>query len=262
MEVKVTGNAARVVLAGEWAKVLVRGALGALLLVLAWQAYNLRNLPGWVERQIARESEATRAAALSAIADTRKDLLGEVARARTDLMAQVTVLRTDTKEQVGALTDAVLGPEGSLKADLLARVDGLKTDLLARADAVRGDVQPLVKSTGRVLDAAAEQADLLGRCEYEDPDGTVYGNQDCIANRLIPAMKNFEHMAAAGEVAFKAVAGEAAPTAKAVRAGAEQVTGIATDIHTVTTDAVAPVPWYRKLGRVASDLLILLSHFL
>src|ERR1035438_7759943 len=61
-----------------WAGALWRLALAGALVMLTWQCYNLRNLPGWTERQIEREGEATRAAALSAIGDTRKDVLVRV----------------------------------------------------------------------------------------------------------------------------------------------------------------------------------------
>lgn len=246
------------------AGVLWRVALAALLTLGAWQAYNLRNAPAWAQAQIQREADATRGAALTAIADTRRDVLAEVARARQD-----------TRQEVAALRQDVLGPDG-LKKDLLARVDGgmemarqavqdaaqradaRLLDLTAKLDAqvagMRSDAQPLVKSTGRVLDAAAEQADLLGRCATEDPEtGELIGNPDCLANRLIPAMK-------AGERVATVIAAETPGTAKAVREFAQQGAGIAADIHTATSAFVAPTPWYKKLAGGLWDALAMASR--
>lgn len=229
------------------------GALVALTVLLAVTAGAVVDMhkhgAAWAQAQIQREADATRAAALTAIADTRKDVLAEVAATRKDLLAELVTTRKE-----------LMAEAGTIRTDVLTRVDDARqlvdtrlVDLTGKLDAqvtgMRADVQPLVKSTGRVLDAAAEQAELMGMCAEEDPEtGALFGNQDCLANRLIPAMKNFEHMAAAGEKVFNAVAAEAAPTATAVREGAQQATGIATDIHTITTDLTATVPWYKKLS--------------
>jgi hypothetical protein len=228
--------------AQAWAGVLWRVALTFLLLVMTEGVIKVGHYgPAWVQAQIQREGDATRADALKAIADTRADALRAIADTRRDLLARVDAGLVDADQQLATLNATVSQQLGAANASI-SKVAG-----------IRDDLQPLVKPVQNTLDVVSDNADLLGRCDH---------NPDCVANRLIPAMKNFERMAAAGEVTFKAVSAEAAPTSKAVREGAQQITGIATDVHTATTDAVKPEPWYKKTGNVAYALLVLLSHWL
>lgn len=93
------------------------------------------------------------------------------------------------------------------------------------------NAQPHVTS---ILATAHENSDLLGKCATQDPDtGDWIGNPDCLANRVIPVMKNAEQM-------MGAIARETPATAKAVREGLQQGALIATDVRRIGDRIAAP----------------------
>ena len=198
------------------ASIAWRLALAALLAVAAWQVWQLRRAPAWISAQIEREGRETRQAALGAIADTRKDLTGRVDRL------------IDVSQQ--SLADIADRSDRRIQ-DLTERVDRQLTAAnasVAEVAKLRGDVAPLLVPVQHTLDVASENADLLGRCATQDPvTGEWIGNPDCLANRVIPALKNVEHMAAAGERMATAIEKETPATATAVRSTSQSAARIA-----------------------------------
>jgi hypothetical protein len=76
--------------------------------------------------------------------------------------------------------------------------------------------ESLLPPVRNIPDNASEELDLLGRCASDPGTGEWTGNQDCLSNRLIPAMKNVERMAAASEKMANAIADLTPATAAAV----------------------------------------------
>lgn len=198
------------------ASVAWRLALAALLLISAWQVWQLRRAPGWMAAQIELEGRNTRKAALAAIAQTRKDLMVRVDRL-IDLSQQ-------------SLEDIAERSDNRLQ-DLTERVDrqlSTANASVAEVAKLRGDIGPLLAPVRHTLEVASENADLLGRCAWQDPEtGEWAGNQDCLANRVIPALKNMEHMAVAGERMAVAIEKETPATATAVRSTSQSAARIA-----------------------------------
>ena len=206
------------------ASIAWRLALAALLAVTAWQVWQLRRLPAWMEAQIDRQGRETRQAALDAIAGTRRDLdvrvdrLIDISQQSIQDIAQ----RADTRLQ-----------------DLTERVDRQLTTANATVNAaagasvgevakMRGDIEPLLVPIQNTLGVVSENADLLGRCASQDPEtGEWIGNPDCFANRVIPAMKSMERMANAGEHMAQAVEKETPAIASSVRSTSERAARIA-----------------------------------
>jgi hypothetical protein len=202
------------------ASIAWRLSLALLLLVTAWQVWELRRLPRWIREEIDLQASQTRAAALTAVQDTRRDLLRRVDHF------------TDVSAAALAGIGADIGRRSDLRLqDLTERVDRQLTAAnrsVAEAAKVRQDIQPLLAPIRNTLDVASENADLLGRCAAQDPvTGEWIGNPDCFANRLIPALKNMEHMAAAGERMAAAIEKETPATATAVRSTSQSVATIA-----------------------------------
>jgi 2-keto-4-pentenoate hydratase len=200
----------------KFASIAWRLSLAAFLLTSTWQVWQLRRAPRWIAQQIERQGSETRAAAVGAITDTRHDLAARLDRA------------IDVSERsiqgIAAMSDRRL-------EDLTRRVDVQLTSAnasVAEVARLRGDVASLVPPVRNVLDAASENADLLGRCAVQDPEtGQWIGNPDCFANRVIPALKNVEHMAAAGERMAAAIEHETPATAAAVRSTSQSAARIA-----------------------------------
>jgi len=211
------------------ASVVWRLSLAALLLMLAWQVWQLRRAPQWMETQIDRQGSQTRADALAAIAATRRDLLAETNRIRTGLFARADRLLDLSDRDLRSLTARADRQFTAANASI-AELAKLRTDIAALLPPVR-----------HTLDVTSENADLLGRCATQDPVTSEWiGNPDCLANRLIPALKSMEHIAAAGEKTAAAVAAVAPRLADATAANAQNIAGITADLHTITARIVKP----------------------
>src|SRR5579862_8083787 len=130
----------------KFVSILWRLALTALLATLTWQAAQLRYAPAWLEAQIRREGDHTRAAALCAIADTRRDLVYQVTGLRADLVTQTTGIRADLMLRADRLIDL---SDRDLQ-DLSGRIDRqLTTANVSVAEAasiakIRDDIVPLL----------------------------------------------------------------------------------------------------------------------
>ena len=214
-------------LAMKLASIAWRLALAAWLSMLTWQTWQLRYAPAWIHAQIAEQGRETRAAALEAISEVRRDLSHEVDTLRGDLLQRSDVL-IDVSRQ--SLADITRRADDRLR-DLTARLDRqLDRANLSAAELtkIRGDVAAVMPPIRNMLEVASDNADLLGRCATQDPStGEWIANPDCLANRLIPALKNVEHMAAAGERMAVAIGQETPATATAVRSTSQSIATIA-----------------------------------
>jgi hypothetical protein len=131
---------------------LWRLALALLLVALAWQVWNLRNAPAWIEAQIEREGDATRAAALCAISDTRVALLAEIDGLRKDALEQASGLRSDARGALAGIAQ---------KAD--DRMAGLNTTLDNQLSALRASLGPSLDHVTAVTARADEASAVLLR---------------------------------------------------------------------------------------------------
>jgi hypothetical protein len=206
-----------------------RLALTALLLTTAWQVWQLRRAPDWIAAQLEREARNTRSAALAAIADTRKDLARRVDRLIDLSQASLADLAARSDSRIHELTER-------LDQQLTAA-----NTSVAEVAKLRADVVPLLAPVRHTLEVAGENADLLGRCAWQDSEtGEWIGNPDCLANRVIPALRNVEQMAAAGERMAAAIEKETPATATAVRSASQSAARIA--------DRFAhPVGWAKRV---------------
>jgi hypothetical protein len=197
------------------ASVAWRLALTGLLLTATWQVWQLRRAPDWIAAQVERQGAETRAAAVAAITDARKDL-----DQRVDRLIDVS---QESIQDIARRSDNRL-------ADLTDRLDKQLTETnasVAEVAKIRSDIGSLIPPVQNTLDVASQNADLLGRCATQDPaTGEWIGNPDCFANRVIPALKNLQHMAAAGEKMAVAIEKETPATATAVRSTSQDLARI------------------------------------
>ena len=162
----------------KWASIAWRVALCCVLLELWGLIMDVRRgAPDWA----ARQADATRGAALAAIADTRKDLLAE---------AHSAVL--ESRAAIGDITQKA----DARIADLAVRVDG---QLTRTNDTVAG-LKPILDHAASITKQADEAAPLFLDCEY---------NPDCVFNRFQGVSKAVEQMAQAGAKAAPKLADEA-----------------------------------------------------
>ncbi|HZP17101.1 MAG TPA: hypothetical protein VFB00_03990, partial [Terriglobales bacterium] len=155
--------------------------------------------------------------------------------------------------QITALRGDVMTRADRIESDTFTQVSGLRQDANQQLDATRQQVvaevskvttptgatieqaQALLPPAARIMANAAETSDLLLDCDH---------NPDCFANRAIPAMKNVEHMAAAGERAANAVADVTPATAQAVQSTSK-------DLATITARFAHPVSWVKGAAGTA-----------
>jgi hypothetical protein len=212
----------------SWSSHAWRLALAVLLLTAAWQVYALRSLPAWCERQIAREGDRTREAALAAVADTAERLNSEIAAARRDVLASANA-------QINAT-----------RRDLLAEVQAT----LARADRavavweqLREEVRPLVADADQTL-LAAHASIVQIRPE---------------ALGLVAAAK-----VTAGETAqtMRTVRDAAPSLAQSVESVSTSAAGIAGDVKRAADAATRPKRWWEKvLGPVYTAAKLITLFF-
>lgn len=138
----------------KWALCLLLLSLTALVIcacrLLNDAAAVLRALPAQTQSAIREQGELTRAAALTAIAETRRDVLAEVAEARRGLR--------------GVSVDA-LSRLNSQLADLQARIDARAGEVMATASvelaATRADLRPPLEGMTALLASSDRAVTLL-----------------------------------------------------------------------------------------------------
>jgi hypothetical protein len=211
---------------------LWRFALAGVLVALTWQVYNLRNLPGWTERQIQREGDATRATASVAIADTRKQLLAEVGRLRGDAMARIDSIAAKADERTGEVLEIARQTE---------------TDARDQVAGARGDLNRQLIAANSTLSTTANGVNALSARYVKIPDQ--------LANVLRPSFNSLEpeltcrHLDGSGyggcwHSRVTGLLGEAANVGGVFTTSfpefSNSVNGIAADVHKFTSKATAP----------------------
>lgn len=195
------------------ASIAWRLGLATLLFTASWQVWQLRRAPAWMEAQIDRQARETRKDL-----DTRLDRLIDISQASMQDIAQRADARLqDLAERVDRQLTTANGT--------VSRAAEASTGEVAK---MHSDVEPLLEPIRNTLGVLSENADLLGRCATQDPaTGEWIGNPDCLANRVIPAMKSMERMANAGEHMAQTIEKETPATAAAVRSTSESAARIA-----------------------------------
>ena len=173
---------------------------------------------------LAREGPLTRAAASNQIADRLQIVNTQITGLRADVKSMEKDLRERSERQI---------------ADGLKKLDGQLTTLdgtiSTQADKITTPAAALFPPAQNILANASETSDLLLNCDH---------NQDCLANRVIPAMKNVEHMAKAGERMANAVADVTPNTAQAVKSTSK-------DLSIIVNRFAKPVSWLKGVAGTA-----------
>jgi hypothetical protein len=172
--------------------------------------------------------------------------------------ARVRQLEEPEKDLAGAvinLRDAIAQVKGGA-GPVLQHADELLVSAklpIENAGRVTGEIADSIPAIHNTLDVVSENADLLGRCEFELPDGTYWGNPDCFANRLIPALKSLERVSTVVER-------EVPGTAQAVREASQQGAGIAFDLHQISSRVAKPESTLGRIFEVAKLAVEALVH--
>jgi len=213
------------------AAVLWRLALTALLGVMVWGAVFL---PDFLERQIQREMGATRSDAMLAIDTTRRELLHEVANLRRDVMHQADATRSESLAAISAIAavaDARL-------ADTTGKLD-------AQLTATRADLQPVLANAVQLTGNAA----ALTKDAQNSLDDLYWDVKASVESATV-TMHSIAEASASIEKTAQSVQAAVPPVLANMELLSRQSAGIATDVHTFTTAATAPVPWYKKVGSI------------
>jgi len=210
-----------------FASALWRLALAALLTLLAYLAFEFGlHFGDWAERILDREAGRLTAAATAEIDTTRREVLREVASLRRDTTRQLTDLRLTADARIAAIA-------ASADAQLSRTNDTVA--------GFRADLGPTVQHVENITAHADDASAILLR-------------RDALPAQVLgltaAAKVTLGETAQTLRTVRDITAAEGPSTARAIREAAQQSSGIATDIHTFTTAAVAPVPWYRKIGSV------------
>ena len=236
------------------------GGICALALTFfgCWEMNSIRRLTD-AQKGVAERIEKEALGAIHEEGDKTRTWLGaQVQDTRRDLVALVNTqadsLRRDAFARVDSLATKSEGQLNGIRADLDSRVDWLShmADFhLSQATSV------LNGQLGRANDSVALVAKAVPPV-LEQSKALVQDAQDSLDDIYTDARGLVESSTAAmtGVAVTAEVVGKAAPDM------AKSVNGIAADIHTATSEAVKPVPWYKKVGNIGYSLLILLSHFL
>jgi len=201
--------------------------LGVLLGILAVGAYLMvKDAPAWMQSQIQREADKTRTATRQAITENMRPILGEAK-----------AWRKDTNRQLDDLRNTV----DAHATDLAVRADKQLTRTNDTIAGLRNDIQPSLTHVEAITQHADEASAILFR-----RDALPAQMLGLTAAAKVTLGETAQTMRTVRDIAAK----EGPATAKAVRVGAEQLSGVATDFHTLTTDATKPIPWYRKMGSI------------
>jgi hypothetical protein len=140
-----------------------RVALTVLLAATAWRVWKLHDTyvqtQVWAARIAADEAEKTRAAALTAITDTRKDLLGEVANLRKDVMVRVD---DGLDKAYGNIVEIRTDVNASLK-DATGKLDAQLTRANDSLAVVTGGAKPVLDHAASITAHADEASAILFR---------------------------------------------------------------------------------------------------
>lgn len=201
--------------------------LGALLSVTAWFAYQFGMHAGdWAEKVLTDQTTRVLTASMDAIHDSRKDVLREVTALRKDTMRQLDELRNTADAR---LSDIATRAEGQFSQanDTLAGISSHIVPTLDHVESITGHAD---EASAILFARNGLPAQLLG----------VTAAAKVTLGEAAQTMKTIRDTTAT----------EGPATAAAIREVTQQAGGIATDVHTFTTAATRPVPWYRKVGSI------------
>jgi hypothetical protein len=201
---------------------------------------------------IPAEIQATRTELASQIAALRDDSLGEIDeqanRLRVTAVNQLTVIRKDALAEAEAYRGTVETQLSGARVDLRS-VISLPTiqALVAPLEGIRADLEPVLAN------AAAIEA-------HADEGVAVLARRDALPAQLLGLI-----------AASKVTAGETAQTMKAIRDATpqfittgqitnDQVAGVVTDIHTLTTKFTKPLTMKQKIWEGFKATAILIAH--
>lgn len=222
---------------------IAKAALFAALVVLVafmciWMEMFIRvtaEMPIVLDKAIAREGLLTRAAAERQIQDVSGKMDKQVTALRTDLFARVDSLEDKTFDEI----DQIRRDANQQLADTRTAAAAEIAKVSTPAGAAITQAQALLPPAQHILANTSETSDLLLSCDH---------NVDCLANRVIPALKNVEHMAAAGERTMNAVADATPETAAAVKSTSK-------DLAKIVKTFSKPTSWIKSVAMSAAQIL-------
>jgi methyl-accepting chemotaxis protein len=192
-------------------------------------------LPIVADKAIAREGLLTRLAAERQITAVSTKLDQQVTALRTDLFTRVDTLEADAFQQI----DQVRIDANQQIADTRTAAVNEISRVATPAGATIANLQSILPPAQHILANARQTSDLLLDCDH---------NPDCLPNRVIPAMKNFEHMAAAGQNMANSIAEATPATAKAVQSTSQ-------DLAKVVKKFSQPVSWMKSMAGTAATVI-------
>lgn len=219
-------------------KFLTCWLLVAVIVLCGGLTVTVDKLPGMIDAAIAREGEATRQAARTAIAEAEDAVKGEITETRRQAIAEIRETRA-----------LALGEAQAWRRDALIRVDrGLRlADARSASIEMRLDAQAsaLTRPAAELLGVYRELPAELGA--RLDPWTDCEGNGAC-----------WQAQATALLGASRATAGEVARTARVIQETAPAIAGNLTratgDVAAVTGRVSGRAPAARRTGRWGSVL--------
>jgi hypothetical protein len=192
-------------------------------------------MPIVINQAIAREGMLTRAAAGKQITVVSDKLDHQLTALRTDLFARVDTIEADSFQQIDQVRIDANQQIDSTRTAAVSEISKVSTP----AGATITQAQALLPPAQHILDNTSQTSDLLLDCDH---------NPDCLANRVIPALKSTERMTKAGERTMNAIADATPGTAQAVQS-------TATDLSKIVKKFSQPVSWITKAVGIAASVL-------
>ncbi len=173
------------------------------------------------------------------VALTRSALVGEVAAARTDLLARSERQMDLVRRDLVAETDRMRDTADRRLGDTLARADAA----LATAAGVRSDLQPVLRNAAATEESASAMLDAY-RVLPAQLSETLAPSWEKLQPEITCQSADGSGYGGCWHARITAVLGEAANAGgvftKKFPAFADSTAGIAHDVHTFTSRAVAP----------------------
>ncbi len=227
-------------------------SIAAFFLMLTWTAHQ-------VPAVLAREADATRAAAARQIEEARKNLLAkadaQITKARASILGEVRAWRKETHEQLNGIRADALDAVAMAAAPAGAAADSMEQ--------LRQDLKPTLDHAASISKHLDDALPQFTDCAYLDESGEpVGGNPDCVFNRFQGTSKAIEKTSQSLAKMADAQAAAAQELVKQETGVAADVHGITTDFHTATTDFVKPKTlgqkfrmWLEVAGKIAARFL-------
>ena len=205
-------------------------ALLAIAVLAFVAAFELRGLRAQLLREIARQGDQTRDAAvlLGDVAITRSQ--HEIAATRRELARRVdtgTRLANERLEQTAEVLDRRTG-------QLLAAVDRRAGQIVQEIEQTNATVARVAKPAAELIEQVSEAAPLWLDCE---------SNPSCAFNLYQGAAK-------AAQRSMQTIERSLPAMLLTAQKSNENMAGITADVHTLTGRFIAPKRWYVRVGTV------------